>query len=103
MTWAMKLKTGWTPRYPHPNPRTLRVRFRLAGEAAAQGKPSVMEAPLLGRKEYDDNKEDDRLSIRLVVDSIGVPAHKGILELSRVQVDGETEIAQGYLITAGQV
>ncbi len=71
-----------------------------AGEAAAQGKPSVMEAPLLGMKEYDDAKEDDRLSIRLVIDSIGVPYHEGILEVSRIWVDGDTELAQGYLIPA---
>jgi hypothetical protein len=71
-----------------------------AGEAAAQGKPSVMEAPMLGAKEYDDAREDDRLSLRLVIDSIGVPSHEGVLEVSRIWVDGETEIAQGYLIPA---
>jgi hypothetical protein len=71
-----------------------------AGEAAAQGKPSVMEAPLLGAKEYGDSREDDRLSLRLVIDSIGVPAHEGVLEVSRIWVDGETEVAQGYLIPA---
>jgi hypothetical protein len=68
-----------------------------AGEAAAQGKPSVMEAPILGRKEYSSLKEDDRLSIRLVVNSIGVPGHEGMLQALRIYTDAE-QVSKGYLI-----
>jgi len=69
-----------------------------AGEAQAQGKPSIMDAPLLGRKEYQSNSEDDRLSVRLMVNSIGVPAHEGIIEVIRLTVDGENQISRGFLI-----
>jgi hypothetical protein len=71
-----------------------------AGEAQAQGMPSVMEAPLLGRKEYIANAEDDRLSARLVVNSIGVPGHRGVMEVLRLTVDGESQRSQGFIISA---
>jgi hypothetical protein len=70
-----------------------------AGEAQAQGKPSVMEAPLLGRKEYKANVEDDRISARLVVNSIGVPGHNGVMEVLRLTVDGENQRSQGFFIS----
>jgi len=69
-----------------------------AGEAKAQGKPSVMEAPLLGRKEYDGVLSDDRLSVRMVINSIGVPGHSGILETLRVYTDRELRISRGFVI-----
>jgi hypothetical protein len=71
-----------------------------AGEAQAQGKPSVMDAPIMGRKEYQSNVEDDRLSIRLVVNSIGVPGHGGVMEVLRLTVDGKPQKSHGYIIPA---
>ncbi|MBU7004899.1 MAG: hypothetical protein HXS50_04985 [Theionarchaea archaeon] len=70
-----------------------------AGEAQAQGKPAIMKAPLLGRKEYKANEEDDRISARLVVNSIGVPGHNGIMEVLRLTVDGENQRSQGFFIS----
>ena len=69
-----------------------------AGEAQAQGKPSVMDAPILGRKEYQSTSEDDRISARLVVNSIGVGGHNGVMEVLRLTVEGEPHKSQGYLI-----
>lgn len=69
-----------------------------AGEAAAQGKPSVMEAPPLGRKEYDGILPDDRLSVRMVIKSIGVPGHSGILETLRIYSDEELRSSHGFVI-----
>ena len=69
-----------------------------AGEAQAQGKPSVMKAPILGRSEYDDVAEDDRISVRLVVNSIGVPGHAGMMQVLRIYANTIPEVSQGYLI-----
>ncbi len=69
-----------------------------AGEAKAQGTASVMEAPPLGWIEYTGNVEDDRFSTRLVISSIGVPSHRGVMEVMRIYVNAEPELAKGYLI-----
>ena len=69
-----------------------------AGEAQAQDRAPVMDAPILGKKEYLDCKADDRFSARFVVNSIGVPRHSGMMEVLRIYVDAELEIAHGYLI-----
>ncbi len=71
-----------------------------AGEAKAQGKPSIMEAPILGRKGYNATSVDDRLSVRMIINSIGVPGHSGILEVLRVYAEGEPVIARGFVIPA---
>ena len=57
-----------------------------------------MDAPILGRKEYQSNSEDDRISARLVVNSIGVGGHNGVMEVLRLTVDGKPQKSQGFLI-----
>ncbi len=69
-----------------------------AGEAQSQGKPTIMEAPDLGRKEFVWNEEDDRFQLRIMVNSIGVPPHDGMLQILRVYADTELEIAEGYVL-----
>lgn len=69
-----------------------------AGQAGAEEEQSIMEAPLLGRRRYRNGLEDDRLSARFMVNSIGVPTHQGMMEVMRIFVDGESVIARGYLI-----
>ena len=69
-----------------------------AGRAQAQGQPSVMEAPLLGRKEFTGNKEDDRVSARLVVSSIGVPGHRGMMQVLRIYADDQVRLSKGYIL-----
>jgi len=71
-----------------------------AGEAEAQGKPSIMEAPILARKGYNATSVDDRISVRMLINSIGVPGHSGILEVLRVYAEGEPVIARGFVIPA---
>lgn len=70
-----------------------------AGEANAQNKPSVMEAPMLGQMVYNASDEDDRFSTRLVIRSTGVPIHSGIIEVMRIYADDKLQIAHGYFIS----
>lgn len=69
------------------------------GQAERGSGNTVMDAPLLGRNEYRDIRQDDRFSARLMVNSIGVPGHLGMMEVLRLYVDGEPEVARGYLIS----
>ncbi len=69
-----------------------------AGEASAQGKLPIMNAPPLGEKIYNGTRIDDRISVRMLVNSIGVPSHTGILEVLRVYADGNAVMKKGLLI-----
>ncbi len=69
-----------------------------ASEAQSQDKPPIMEAPILGRKEYEASKADDRFSVRLIVNSLGVPEHYGIMEVVRIYADTELRSSRGYFL-----
>jgi len=71
-----------------------------ASEAQSQNKPTIMEAPILGKKEYAPNKADDRFSVRLMVNSLGVPAHYGVMEVLRIYADADLQVSRGYLMPA---
>ncbi len=73
-----------------------------ASEAQSQNKPPIMQAPILGRKEYQANREDDRFSVRLMVNSLGVPAHYGLMMVVRIHSDAKLEFSRGYFLPASR-
>jgi len=70
-----------------------------AGQASAMDRPSIMDAPALGTIRYMDNGIDDRFSMGMVINAVGIPVNSGMMEVVRIYADRELRMARGYLIS----